>query len=176
MRIDIREMLKDGVAYLRDLNLFTPPPALKLIEDEPTVVIHNGRILEHNMGKIRYNMDNLMSQLRAKSVYNIAEVEFAVLEPGGDLSVLLKPRKKGLQEVGYTDISLPGASEEIIVDGIVNYHNLRKNQLDEQWLIFELKKYGLNSARDITYACLDADGNLSLELDTNRDSGTSRSI
>ncbi|MGE5418099.1 MAG: DUF421 domain-containing protein [Acidobacteriota bacterium] len=158
------DWFKDRIAYIWDLTIPWQPPARKLIESEPTVVIHNGKILEHNMGKLRYGLDNLMSQLRAKSVYNISEVEFAVLEPGGDLSVLLKSRRRGSLDTKYSDIfSFPVTSGEIIVDGIVNYHNLKRNHLDEQWLIFELKKYGLNSARDIAYASLEADGSLRLE-------------
>lgn len=62
----------------------------KITEGEPVIVIHNGQILEDNMRKLRYHLDNLEAQLRDKGVFDFGEVEFAVLEPNGQLSVLKK--------------------------------------------------------------------------------------
>lgn len=139
-------------------------PLRKLIEGEPTVVIHNGRILEHNMKKLHYNLDNLMGQLRDKNVFKIEDVEFALLEGNGGLSVLLKSHKRPTTP---SDLNIPtsyeGISSEIIVDGLVIYRNLKQNQLDEQWLIAELKKRGYNSPRDIVFASLSSDGQLYID-------------
>jgi len=139
-------------------------PLRKIIEGEPTVVIHNGRILEHNMAKLHYNVDNLLSQLRQKNVFNIEDVEFALLEGNGGLSVLLKSQKRPLTP---SDLGVPtgyeGLSSEIIVDGRVIYQNLKQNQLDEQWLITELRKRGYNSPRDIVLATLSSDGQLYID-------------
>lgn len=139
-------------------------PLRKLIEGEPTVVVHNGKILEHNMSKLRYNLDNLMSQLREKSVFNISDVEFAILEPNGGLSVLLKSQKRPVQpaDLGIAT-RYEGVPSELIVDGRIIYENLKQNKLDEQWLIAELKKRGYNSAKEIVYASLDTDGNLYID-------------
>ena len=153
-----------AAAYLTGMITVKSRPLRKLIEGEPTVVIHNGRILEHNMAKLHYNLDNLMSQLRDKNVFNIEDVEFALLEGNGGLSVLLKSQKR---PVTPTDFNIPtgyeGMSSEIIVDGQVIYQNLRQNQLDEQWLIAELKKRGYNSPRDIVFAGLSSDGQLYID-------------
>ncbi|NSW83239.1 MAG: DUF421 domain-containing protein [Syntrophothermus sp.] len=139
-------------------------PMRKLIEGEPTILIHNGKILEHNMAKLRYDMENLMMQLREKNVFNIADVEFAVAENDGNLSVLVKSQKR---PVTPADLNMPtryeGIPSEIIVDGEVVYQNLKQNNLDEQWLIQELKKRGYNSPKDILYASLDTDGNLYID-------------
>lgn len=139
-------------------------PLRKLIEGEPTVVIHNGKILEHNMRKLRYNIDNLLTQLRDKNVFSIGDVEFAILESNGGLSVLLKSQKRPLQP---SDLNLPtsyeGISSEIIIDGLVIYQNLKQNKLDEQWLISELKKRGYNSPSQIMFASLASDGNLYID-------------
>ena len=139
-------------------------PLRKIIEGEPTVVIHNGRILEHNIAKLHYNVDNLLSQLRQKNVFNIEDVEFALLEGNGGLSVLLKSQKRPLTP---SDLGVPtgyeGLSSEIIVDGRVIYQNLKQNQLDEQWLISELRKRGYNSPRDIVLATLSSDGQLYID-------------
>ena len=153
-----------AAAYLTGIITEKSRPLRKLIEGEPTVVIHNGRVLEHNMAKLHYNLDNLLSQLRDKNVFNIEDVEFALLEGNGGLSVLLKSQKR---PVTPADLNIPtsyeGVSSEIIVDGQVIYQNLKQNQLDEQWLIAELNKRGYNSPRDIVFASLSSDGQLYID-------------
>lgn len=143
-------------------------PLRKLIEGEPTIVIHNGKILEHNMGKSRYNIDNLTMQLRTKDIFNIQDVEFAIAETDGTLTVLKKSLKRPVTP-GDLNISPPyeGIPSEIIMDGQVIYQNLLQNNLDESWLIMELKKYGYNDPRQIAYASLDVNGNL--YIDKHRD-------
>lgn len=139
-------------------------PLCKLLEGEPVVVIHNGKILEHNLARMRYDMENLLAQLREKNVFNIADVEFAVAETNGGLSVLMKSQRR---PVTPRDLGIPtqyeGLPSEIIVDGLVVYQNLQQNNLDEQWLITELKNRGYNSPREIKYASLDVDGNLYID-------------
>jgi uncharacterized membrane protein YcaP (DUF421 family) len=136
-------------------------PLRKLIEGEPTVVIHNGKILENNMKKLIYNVDDLMMQLREKNVFNIADVEFAVAEPNGGLSVLLKSHKQPLTP---SDMRIPtryqGIPSELIVDGVVIQQNLKQNNLTEDWLYRELEKQGIKSVKDVMYASLDAEGKL----------------
>ncbi len=139
-------------------------PLRKIIDGEPTVVIQNGKILEHNMKKLRYNIDNLFDQLRNKSVFDIDDVEFAVLESNGGLSVLLKSQQR---PVTPADLNIPteyeGLSSEIIMDGVVIYQNLQQNDLDEQWLIAELRKRGYESPQEIVFAGLSSDGSLYID-------------
>ncbi|HBQ28017.1 hypothetical protein HX99_05290 [Peptococcaceae bacterium SCADC1_2_3] len=136
-------------------------PARKLLEGEPTVIIHNGKILEDNMRKLVYHVDDLTMQLRDKGVFNIADVEFAVLEPNGKLSVLLKSQKQPLTP---QDLQLPtryqGIPSEMIIDGIVIQQNLKQNNLTEEWLYQELEKQGIKSVQEVMYASLDTEGKL----------------
>lgn len=136
-------------------------PARKLIEGEPTIVIHNGKILEDNMKKLLYHMDDLMMQLREKNVFNIADVEYAIAEPNGALSVLLKSQKRPLTP---QDLQMPtkyeGVPSELVVDGVVIQQNLKQNNLTEEWLYRELEKQGIKSVKEVAYASLDTDGNL----------------
>lgn len=135
--------------------------ARKLLEGEPTVVIQNGRILAKNMARCRYNIDDLLLQLRTQGVFNVADVEFAVLETNGQLSVLPKSQKKPITR---EDLRVPsnyeGLTSELIVDGEVIYQNLQQNNLDEAWLINELEKQGIHSPEEIMLASLDTQGNL----------------
>ncbi|MGB9792010.1 MAG: DUF421 domain-containing protein [Thermacetogeniaceae bacterium] len=135
--------------------------ARKLLEGEPTIVIQNGKIMEENMKKLRYNVDDLLVQLREKGYFNISDVEFAILEPHGKLSVLPKASKK---PVTREDLQIPcsyeGIATELIVDGEVIYQNLKQNNLDEAWLIDQLEKQGIHSPKEVLYAGLDTQGNL----------------
>lgn len=136
-------------------------PVHKILGDEPTVVVHNGKILEGNMRKMRYTVDDLTSQLRQKHAFNVADVEFAICEPNGKLSVLLKSQASPLTP---RDLNVPtgykGVPSELVVDGVIIQQNLKQNSLDEKWLLEELKKQGIQSLKEVFYASLDNDGNL----------------
>ncbi|RDV84733.1 YetF domain-containing protein [Ammonifex thiophilus] len=139
-------------------------PARKFLLDEPTVVVHNGCILERNMARMRYNVDDLMSQLREKGYFNLADVEFAIVEPNGALSVLPKSQKR---PVTPEDLGIPtkyeGVPSELIVDGQIIYQNLVQNNLTEEWLLKELEKQGVKSLKEVLYASLDSEGRLYLD-------------
>jgi len=138
--------------------------ARKLLEGEPTIVVQNGKIMEKNMGRLRYNVDDLLVQLREKGYFNISDVEFAILEPHGKLSVLPKSSKK---PVIREDLQIPssyeGVSSELIMDGEIIYQNLKQNNLDEAWLINQLEKQGIHSPKDVMLASLDTQGNLYID-------------
>ncbi len=152
------------LTYLMGFISLKSRAARKLLEGEPTIVVQNGKIMEKNMGKLRYNVDDLLAQLREKGVFNIADVEFAVLEPNGHLSVLLKSPKK---PVTKEDLQVPGKYEgipsELIVDGKIIHQNLYQNNLDEAWLINELRKQGITSPGEVLLASLDTQGNLYID-------------
>lgn len=137
----------------------------KLVSGEPTVVIQNGKILEANMRKMRYNCDELTMQLREQGFFNLGDVEYAILEPNGNLSVLPKSQKRPLTPA---DLGLPtkyeGVPSEIIVDGEVITQNLTQNHLDFAWLYQELKKQGVKDLKEVVYASLDPEGNLYVDF------------
>lgn len=140
-------------------------PVRKIMEGEPTVVVHNGKILEDNMKKLIYNTDNLMMQLREQGIFNIADVEFAVAEPDGSLSVLPKSHKR---TVTPADLNIPtryeGIASEIIQDGKMIEQNLLQNNLSREWLYRELERQGVTNISDVNFASLDTDGNLYVDL------------
>ena len=135
--------------------------ARKLFESEPVVVVSNGRIVDQNMKKIRYDLDSLMMHLRHKNVFNVGDVEFAILETDGKISVELKSQK---QPVTPSDLNIPtqykGLMKELIVDGNVMEENLTKINLSKEWLEDKLKNKGINSPNVVFFAGLDTTGNL----------------
>ncbi|MFW6022911.1 MAG: YetF domain-containing protein [Halanaerobiaceae bacterium] len=139
--------------------------ARKLFEGEPVIIMQNGKILEDNMTRARYSLDSLEMQLRIKGVFNINEVEFAVLEPHGQLSVL---KKTPYNPVTPKDLNIStgykGLPTEIIKDGIVLEQNLEQNNLDFRWLYNELYKQSIKDVSQVILASLNTDGSLYIDL------------
>ncbi|MBT2656799.1 DUF421 domain-containing protein [Bacillus sp. ISL-18] len=128
-----------------------------LIDGKPIIIINRGKIDEKAMRKQRYNFDDLMVQLREKDIRSIADVEFAILEPSGSLSVIEKlknpeePTKQG-------DITIP-----LIMDGQIDEENLKRINKTNLWLRQELKKKGYRDIKDISF-CSFENGNFYIDL------------
>ncbi|XXM73605.1 DUF421 domain-containing protein [Lysinibacillus sphaericus] len=112
----------------------------EMVDGKPTVLIHNGKIDEKAMKKQRYNFDDLLLQLREKDVFNLADVEFAVLEPSGSLSVLKKEKKSS------GSLTLP-----LILDGQVQSTHLDMMGKTAFWLRKELRERGYRDLTKISF-------------------------
>jgi uncharacterized membrane protein YcaP (DUF421 family) len=132
-----------------------------IVDGAPSIVIANGKIIEKELRKLRYNMNDLLGQLREKDVPNIADVQYAVLETSGELSVVLKADKR---PVTPADLGLPtkyeGMPTPLVFDGHIHYKNLRGLQFDENWLLAEIRKKGVDNIEEVLFASLDTNGNL----------------
>jgi len=139
--------------------------ARALICGRPSILIENGRINEASLRKELYTLNDLLEQLRIKDTANIADVEFAILETNGQLSIIPKSQKRPITP---EDIQMPtkyeGLPLDIIVDGEINTNNLKKAGLDENWLDTELKKRGVHQPKDVFFASLDTNGDLFYHL------------
>lgn len=134
---------------------------------QPDIVVRNGMIQQDVMAKQRLNMDELNLLLRREKIFDITDVEYAVFEPNGKLSVL----KKGEQQnVSRKDMNLPAPAlkylpTELIVDGRVVERNLVKINRDQGWLEDHIKAQGYKSLDNIFYAELLSDGSIYLNPD-----------
>ncbi len=137
----------------------------KLINSKPLTVIENGRLNDINMRKIRLTIDDLNMVLRQKNIFNMADVEFAILEADGKLSILPKSQKQPLTPA---DLNIPtaynGLTSDLIIDGNIMNENLSSVNLDENWLKNELKMQGIGNYREVFYAGLDSFGKLYISL------------
>lgn len=133
----------------------------KVVNSEPVIVIENGKINEENMKKIRFTLTELTAMLRKKKIFNLADVEFALLETDGKISVLPKSQK---QPVTPSDLNIStpykGLSKDLIIDGVIIHENLYDANLDEVWLMGQLKNYNVSDVNEVFYASLDTQGNL----------------
>lgn len=127
----------------------------KLIDGKPSILISKGKIDEKEMRKQRYNFDDLLMQLRSKDIDNIADVEFAILETSGELSVVKKSKNKN-KPASYT--------EPLIVGGEIQQNNLKKSNKTEAWLRSELQKRGYGDISRISF-CSYQDGEFYIDLD-----------
>ena len=137
----------------------------KKIAGEATVLIENGKIREEKMHQLNYSYDYLLEQLRQEQIFNLSKIEFALLEPNGELSVQLKsqyrpvtPRDLGL-ETNYE-----GLSTTLILEGQVLKSNLAANNLSEEWLSKELDKRNIADSKKVTFAALGTNGKLYVDL------------
>lgn len=130
--------------------------ARAIICGKPSILIEHGQIIEKEMRALRININDLIEQLRIKSFHNIDDVEFAILETNGELSVIPKSTKRPVTtsdlNIYVTEANIPVS---LITDGKVNQMNLRKAQVDFNWLYKELNKYNVSSIDDILYCAMD---------------------
>lgn len=136
----------------------------KIFDGEPTLLMQNGQVLEGALKRLNYNIDDLRMQLRSQGVFSLGEVEFAILEPGGQLSVL---KKSQLLPVTPADLNIPteykGPATELITDGRIIHENLKQLGLSTEWLDEEVRRRG-HDVLDVYYAELDTQGNLYIDL------------
>lgn len=101
----------------------------KILDGEPSVIIEKGKVNFKEMKKQRYNLDDLLTQLRDNSIKSIEEVDYAILETCGKLSIFKK------QDDPNSNYPLP-----IIVNSKIDKEVLKKINKQEEWLLKELKK------------------------------------
>lgn len=134
------------------------------VDGEPTVLIEHGQIQDREMKKTRYTLSDLMMQLREKGVGNVADVEFAILETSGKLSVLPKAEKRPLTAA---DISQPVRAEMVpmplVADGQLIQKTLDTLKRDKDWLSQELRRRGFTRIEDVFYATIDQSGTLFID-------------
>ncbi|KJS22936.1 MAG: membrane protein [Clostridiaceae bacterium BRH_c20a] len=140
-------------------------PLRKIIAGEPVIVVQDGQILENNLKKMHYNIDEFTSELRAKDIFDINDLEYAIIETSGKISILKKankdtPTREDLN-IAYDSEGLP---VEIIIDGQLIYSNLERMGLDGKWLKKQLNKQDILSLNKVALASVDKNHNLYIDL------------
>lgn len=124
-----------------------------LIIGEPTILIKQGEIIQKNLKQIRYSLVELLSATRSFGYPDIKDIEYAILEPNGKISVI--PRKE-LQpltvEHFHFDVEYKGLPLALILEGRIQKRNLALIDKDEKWLQNKLKEKGFENDKLIYYA------------------------
>ncbi|SES11299.1 Uncharacterized membrane protein YcaP, DUF421 family [Salipaludibacillus aurantiacus] len=140
-----------------------------LTEGKPAVLIENGVIYEDRLRKESLTVDELMIHLRQKDVFKLDDVESAVMEKNGQISVL---KKSNAQPVTSKDMGLTAEPEHqpriVIVDGNVMEKSLTDFGYDKEWLKDELGKQGVTSFSNVFLGQIDSSGNVYIDLFNDR--------
>ncbi|MDY0407901.1 DUF421 domain-containing protein [Virgibacillus soli] len=138
---------------------------LRMTDGRPAIVIKNGKILEKSMKKNQLAIDELMMLLREKSVFKVTDVEMAVLETNGELSIMKKADQQPVTpKVLGMVVQQESSPSLLIVDGHVLEKNLSRLGYTKNWLETEIKNQGANSVQEVFLAQVDANGKLYVDV------------
>lgn len=155
-----------------------------LFEGKPSILVSDGKLHRGEMKKQRYNLDDLLQQLRGQNIKNIADVEFAILENSGQLTVIPKSKSETNRnpsarlhpevELGYKAQFKPKSRKKVLVpagsfrystlpiplimDGIVQDDNLRLLKKNRFWLKNQIQKRGAAEFKDVFLCSIDHQG------------------
>lgn len=135
----------------------------KLTDSEPVTLVENGTIVEENMKNTRMTVGELMMKMREKNAFSLADVEFAIMETDGELSVLTKADKKPVtpSQMNIKTTS-EGLMKDVIIDGNLMEENLENSGLDKTWIKSELEKQNINDISEVFYAGISANKKLNV--------------
>ncbi len=137
----------------------------RLFTFEPTIVIYNGQFLMNNLKGINYSIDNILQMLREKDVFNINDVEMAIIEANGKMSVRLTPLKEAVIREDL-NVQAPQHNYDIpvILDGEIQYNLLQHIRRDESWLREELTKQHVPDVKRVFFASVNEKEELFVSL------------
>lgn len=140
--------------------IVTKSPLLKRFFDGvPSILINKGVLDQKELAKMRMSIEELTAELRLKDIYDLSEVEYAILEQNGQLSVTPKTAARPLS-VGDMSLMLPdkGIAHQLISDGKISKYNLDLVGKNEIWLKKRIKAYGFTDIADVFLFTLDDSG------------------
>jgi uncharacterized membrane protein YcaP (DUF421 family) len=145
---------------------FKSKKARIILDDQPTIVVYEGKIVEASLKKLKLHLNDLGMMLREQSIFSIKDVHYALLETNGKLSVL---KKAGLEAATKKDVNASSQvpkyiPTEVIAEGKITNRNLKELNLTEEWLYEQLKKQGIGNVENIFYAEVQTDGSLHVDM------------
>jgi uncharacterized membrane protein YcaP (DUF421 family) len=157
----------------------------RIIDGQPSIIINQGKIQRDEMKRQRYNLSDLMLQLRQNNITNVADVEFAILETTGKLTVVKKrdylPQRNGHHDLRKDQTHQWEASEELahhqgedriryeglplplIMDGKVLDKNLDKIGRNRFWLKNQIQLKGVKDFKEVFFCTIDHRGRLFID-------------
>lgn len=144
----------------------------RIANGEPIVLIHKGLILRWNLRRTKVNLDVLMMLLREKGYFSYGDIEFAILEPTGNLSILPRQATQSAskEDLAYGPNLSPkgkGPYVEIILDGEIDRDKLASTNHDETWLQAQIETLGGTCLEDVTYLAVNKEGEIIGDVNRN---------
>ena len=123
---------------------------------KPIILVDNGKIIRQNLKKQFINIDLLLSELRLKDIFDISEVKYVILEPNGHFSIIKKELNRVVTPIDFKMFSKPVNLPLVIInDGKLFDENLKKLDLDKEWLMNNLSMYNINNIEKVYLATID---------------------
>ena len=134
--------------------------AREIICGKPRILIYRGKIDENALKKERFTISELQEKLRDKDIVSIGDVEYAILETSGQVTVIEKPNKRKVitEDLGINP-DYEGIPYDLVVDGIIMNKNLKKINKDYEWLKKEVQKFNY-TPEDALIVTLDGKGQI----------------
>ena len=143
--------------------------AREIICGKPSILIANGRINEKALKKERFTINELEERLRGFSIPNIMDVEYAILETSGQITVIPKPGKRNTTPEDFNIMPIDeGLPYDLIIDGMVMNDNLKKIGKNVEWLNDEVKKYNAKP-KDVLIMTINNKGKVYCQLKDKRE-------
>ena len=134
--------------------------AREIICGKPSILIYRGKINENALKKERFTINELQERLRGNNIVNLGDVEYAILETSGQVTVIQKPNKRNATPEDFNIMpEYEGISYDLVVDGKIMNQNLKILGKNEQWLKKEVKKFGFKP-EDALVVTIDGKGQL----------------
>ena len=134
--------------------------AREIICGKPRILIYRGKIDEEALKKERFTINELQERLRGNNVVNIGDVEYAILETSGQVTVIQKPDKRNTIPADFNIMpDYEGISYDLIIDGKIMKENLIKTGKDYNWLEKEIGKFKMKP-NEVLLATLDGKGQI----------------
>ena len=151
------------VAYAITIIAHKFPKARKFINGTPTIVMDGGKLYRKNMKKAKLELSEFMVMCRQEGYFDINDIETAIFEYNGRLTILPKSEKRPLNPEDM-NISPEKASicTEIIMDGQILHENLKRMGFNLEWLEKQLKNQRYNSQREVFLGICDQNNKLTL--------------
>ncbi len=136
-----------------------------ILDGQPTIIIKHGEIDRKALKRTGVNIDDLTMLIRQYQIFSITEIDFAILEPDGRLSILKKPEYQGTQKSDLNIYPSPPTylPTEIITDGKLLPKNLLEVGKSRDWLKNELSRANIKEIEEVFYAEIQSDGSLFIQ-------------
>ena len=143
--------------------------ARRLVSGSPCILIENGNILYEALKKSKIDVNDLLQQARSSGYFNLNQIEYAIMEPNGKISFLLRSK---YQPVTRTDMKLKTSYEglccDAVIDGKIMKENLKNIGKDEEWLKTRLKNNHYDNIEDLILVLIDSKEQLYIYEKNNR--------
>ncbi len=133
----------------------------ELLTGTPHILIFHGKIIEENLNKVHFDINDLLTQCRVAGYFDVSKIEFAIMETNGHVSFLLKSEENPatLKDIGHRK-KQEELMANVIIDGKIMINNLISIGKNEGWLMQQLKDKDIKEIDDIILAIANLDNDI----------------